>query len=282
MLPWNYGFHWNLGHIIFLGAFYTVLTVVGTTLIVACRRSRRALVEKRVEDIGWHADFHDLSPQERVCRHELTGELNSRECPNAFDCRHCQTHGRLIASQLMAGHGVPQPHEAEEEILGMLFPLDRFYHRGHAWARLEQDGTVTVGLDDLGQRLLGEPDSLELPEPGTHLSVSGTAFRVHKRDANVRVLSPVEGEVLEVGQPGVDWYLRVKTPGHAETDFRHLLRGSEVRPWLTREMERLQLTLNAENRAATLADGGTLVKDIAAAYPEANWDAVCGDMFLEP
>ena len=33
MLPWIYGFHWNLGHIIFLGAFYCVLTAVAVTLM---------------------------------------------------------------------------------------------------------------------------------------------------------------------------------------------------------------------------------------------------------
>jgi hypothetical protein len=278
MLPWIYGFHWNTGHVIFLGAFYTVLTVMATTLIVAARRSRRALAEGRAEDIGWHSDFHDLPPQDRVCRHVLTGEFQSRECPNAFDCRHCATHAKLIALR-----PVPEADAAEEEILGMTFPLDRFYHRGHTWARVEPDGTVTVGLDDLGQRLLGVPDAVDLPQPGAQLSVNGTAFRVHKRDANVRVLSPVDGEVVETATPGSDWYLRVKTPGHGEMDFRHLLRGAEVWPWLMREMERLQITLSAEvGAAATLADGGVPVKDIAAAYPEANWDAVCGEMFLEP
>jgi hypothetical protein len=278
MLPWIYGFHWNTGHIVFLGAFYTVLTVIATTLIVAARRSRQALVEHQVEDIAWHSEFHDLSPQDRVCRHVLTGEFKSRECLHAFDCRHCETHAKLIAV-----HPVPEATAAEEEILGMTFPLDRFYHRGHTWARMEPDGTVTVGLDDLGQRLLGVPDAVDLPQPGTPVSVNGTAFRVHKRDANVRVLSPVDGEVVETAAPGSDWYLRIKTPGHGEMDFRHLLRGAEVWPWLMREMERLQITLSAEvGAAATLADGGVPVKDIAAAYPEANWDAVCGEMFLEP
>jgi hypothetical protein len=278
MLPWIYGFHWNTGHIIFLGAFYTVLTVIATTLIAAARRSHRSIAEHRVEDIGWHADFHDLPPQDRVCRHVLSGELKCRECPHAFDCRQCLTHAKLIAM-----HPVPEAESAEEEILGMTFPLDRFYHRGHTWAHMEPDGTVTVGLDDLGERLLGVPDAVELPQPGARVTVNGTAFRVHKRDADVRVLSPVDGEVVETGTPGAGWYLRVKPAGTRETDFRHLLRGAEVHPWLTREMERLQLSLSAEvGTAAALADGGVPVKDIAAAYPKANWDAVCGEMFLEP
>jgi hypothetical protein len=47
-------------------------------------------------------------------------------------------------------------------------------------------------------------------------------------------------------------------------------------------MERLQLALAAPASAPTLADGGVLVPDIAASYPKADWDSVCGEMFLEP
>jgi hypothetical protein len=31
----------------------------------------------------------------------------------------------------------------------------------------------------------------------------------------------------------------------------------------------------------TLADGGTPVKDFTQAFPEKNWDAILGDVFLE-
>lgn len=277
MLPWNYGFEWNAGHIVFLAAFYTVLVVVATTVVSAMVRSRRAIRAENVDSIRWHSDFDDLPPQDRVCRHVLTGEFASRECPNAFDCRHCATHGRLIQ-----GRPVEQPDDTEAEIFGMEFPLDRFYHRGHTWVRPEIDGTVTIGLDDLGRRLTGAPDALELPLPGARLTVNGTAFRIRKREANVRILSPVEGEVVETGGPDLGWYLRVKPEASGEPAFRHLLRGTEVRPWLMREMERLQLALAAEGAAPTLADGGVPVADIAASYPRTDWDAVCGEMFLEP
>ena len=65
--------------------------------------------------------------------------------------------------------------------------------------------------------------------------------------------------------------------------MRHLLSGAEVKPWLMREMERLQLALTMEGASVpSLADGGVPVRDIAAAYPQTDWDAVCGEMFLEP
>jgi hypothetical protein len=276
MFPWNYGFHWNAGHVVFLGAFYSVLAVVAATVMAAVRRARRDLAAARVEEIGWHSDFHDLPARDRVCRHVLTGEFANRECPHAFDCRQCETHTRLIERRPL-----PMPAAPYEDLFGMAFPLDRFYHRGHAWAHPEPDGTVTIGLDELGQRLLGVPDAVDLPQPGARVEANGTAFRAHKRDAKVRVLSPVDGEVVATGGADRGWYLKVKPDVSGEPCFRHLLRGAEVMPWLMREMERLQLALSTEG-APALADGGVPVADIAACYPQTDWDAVCGEMFLEP
>jgi hypothetical protein len=276
MFPWNYGFHFSTGTIIFMGAFYTVLVVVATTVLRAVLRSRRALKANRAGHVAWHSDFHDLPSECRHCRHVLTGTFSSRECPNAFDCRKCETHAKLI-------HLRPRTHspEAMEDVFGMAFPLDRFYHRGHTWARLESDGTVTVGLDELGKRLIGTPDAVKLPQPGEHVHANGTAFHLFRRGADVNVLSPVDGEVLEHGS-GDDWYLKVRPESTGDMTFRHLLRGHEIKPWLMREMERLQLALSMEGAGATLADGGVPVDDIAAAYPDSDWDAVCGNMFLRP
>jgi hypothetical protein len=114
------------------------------------------------------------------------------------------------------------------------------------------------------------------------VEVNGTAFRVQRRGADVRVLSPLDGEVVETGGAGCDWYLRVLPSATGEAAFRHLLRGNEIRPWVMREMERLHLALSRSQESFCLPDGGAAVADIAASYPEADWDAVCGEMFLEP
>jgi glycine cleavage system H protein len=265
-----------MAHTIFLTAFYSVVAAITITVAAALVRSVLALGRGQAAGIRWQSDFHDLPAADRDCRHVLTGEFASRKCPNAFDCRRCATHARWIEQ-----HPPAAVAEPEEDVYGMSFPLDRFYHRGHTWARPEADGTVTVGLDDLGRRLLGAPDALALPAPGTRLVANGPAFRVRKRGADVRVLSPVDGDVVETAGTGRDWLLRVK-PAGGVCDSRHLLSGWEVRPWLTRELERLQLTLSPDGASPSLADGGVPVADIAAQYPGADWDAVCGEMFLEP
>jgi glycine cleavage system H protein len=274
MFPWNYGFHWSTGTIIFLGAFYTVLIVIATTVANALWRSWRDMRLQKAEAIRWSSDFHDLPRRDRACRHELSGEVKDRKCPNAFDCRICDAHPRFLAAQHAA-----DLTQLEPEIYGMPFPTDRLYHRGHTWVKPENDGTVTIGLDELGKRIVGKPDKVDLPPAGMRIHANGTAWRVERRGADVRLLSPVDGEVVATGGPDQDWYLKVK-PAGGDVDVRHLLGPAEIKPWIMRELERLQLALGAGG--ATLADGGVPVEDIAAACPGADWDAVCGRMFLEP
>ena len=274
MFPWNYGFRWGPGTAIFLGAFYTVLAIVATTVLIAAWRARRDVRKQAVEHIRWRSDFHDLTPEDKVCRHVLTGEFETRECPNAFDCRKCEMHAKILAKR------PTEPlSDADGNAFGLAFPADRYYHRGHTWAHPEADGTMTIGIDDLGRRLIGAPDRVDVPKPGVRVHANGTVFRIRKRDTAVRMPCPVDGEVVETGGPDRAWYLRVKPDA---PDVRHLLHGAEIQPWILREIERLQLALAREGATApSLADGGVLVNDVSENYPDADWEAVCGEMFLQ-
>ena len=268
-----------LSHIVFLGLFYTVLAVLSATVALSLFRAAQDFRARRAEAICWQATFPDLPARERVCRHEFTGEFPNRTCDKAFDCRECQTHAALVANR--PSDAAPLPREARQgDVFGLEFPLDRFYHRGHAWAHPQPDGTVTVGLDALGARLVAEPDAIELPAVGSHIQTNGAAWHVRKRGADVRILSPLDGEVVATSDSQNGWYLKVKPDG-GQLDARPLLRGAEIRPWIAREMERLQSALAPANQAPTMADGGVPVDDIAASYPKADWDAVCAEIFLE-
>jgi len=274
MFPWNYGFEWTAASAIFLGAFYTVIAIVAATVVRALVQARGMMAGGEAERIRWLSEFHDLPQQARVCRHALTGEVSGEACSHGFDCGNCEKHAEFVGAQPAAA-----PQNIEEEIFGMAFPLDRLYHRGHTWVRPEGDGSVTVGLDELGRRLVGVPDGVDLPKPGTRLRTNGIGWQIQKRGAAVRVLAPVDGEVVDSGGAERGGFLRVK-PFAGTFDFRHLLTAAELRPWMLREMERLQLAL-ADARAPALADGGVPVEDIPASDPATDWDAVWGEMFLE-
>lgn len=276
MFPWVYGFEWNAGYIVFLGLFFTVAVVVVSTLILAFFRTARAQRQGRIPQLAWQASFHDLTPQERACRHALTGELAGRVCPEGFDCRQCAMHASLLEKHAVQG---PSLEPVEADVFGMTVPLDRYYHRGHTWARPEADGTFTIGLDEMGRRILGQIDSSRLPAPGAQLLANSPAFTVIRRGADVRILAPIDGTVVEAAPQGHDWFIRVKPEGALNT--RHLLTGNEVKAWYLRELERLQLALSTLESAPALADGGTLVEDVSSACPPRLWPSVAGQMFLD-
>jgi hypothetical protein len=58
------------------------------------------------------------------------------------------------------------------------------------------------------------------------------------------------------------------------------LRGEEVKPWVMREMERLQYALAPEGMGSSLADGGEMVPEMWRHAPDVDWDGVWGEMFL--
>ena len=274
MFPWSPEFAWDAYHVAFFGALYTVLATVAGSLALAALRAWRDAGEGRAAAIAWHEAFEEMPPSARRCRHQLTGEAPGRTCENGFDCRHCAAHGRFEELRQRDA-----PADGAEHF-GFSLPLDRLYHRGHTWVRPEPDGTLTVGLDDLARRLVGTPERVELPAPGTRLQVNAPAGRLTARGNDVRVLSPVEGTVVEVRGEGASSTLRVEPGG--SPDLRHLLSGAEVRAWALRELERLQRALGTSELGAALADGGELVEDVGAALPRDRYDALLGEMLLEP
>ena len=282
MFPGVYGFTWDAGNIIFLGIFFTVAAVIAGTLGLAVKRAYKDHVMKKHEMIRWHQDFRDLPQRARTCRHVLTGELKQRYCPNGFDCRECDLHPQLLKNESVSGKVREKKRPAQAaSASGFRVPLDRFYHRGHTWVRLESDGMATVGLDDFAMWLFGTPEKVELPPVGTHVYVNRPGWKMYRGESAVRVLSPVDGDVVEAGGPDEGWYLRVRPLGSA-IDTSHLLHGDEVQAWIAGEMERLQASLRDVSLAPTLADGGEPVADLSVSLPGADWDGIWGEMFLEP
>ena len=54
-------------------------------------------------------------------------------------------------------------------------PADLRYAASHEWARLENDGTVFVGISDHAQEALGDVVYVELPEVGAQLAAGQEA-----------------------------------------------------------------------------------------------------------
>lgn len=83
-------------------------------------------------------------------------------------------------------------------------PSDLRYTKSHEWVRLEEDGTVTVGISDHAQELLGDLVFVELPEVGATISADEACCVVESVKAASDVYMPITGEVVDTNQLLVD------------------------------------------------------------------------------
>ena len=79
-------------------------------------------------------------------------------------------------------------------------PADLRFAESHEWARLEADGTVTVGISDHAQEALGDVVFVELAELGKVFAAGDQAGVVESVKAASDIYAPVAGEVIAVNE----------------------------------------------------------------------------------
>lgn len=85
-----------------------------------------------------------------------------------------------------------------------LIPADLKYTKSHEWVRVEADGSLTVGITEHAQELLGDLVFIELPEVGAHLEADKETCVVESVKAAADVYAPVAGTVTETNPAPVD------------------------------------------------------------------------------
>ena len=83
-------------------------------------------------------------------------------------------------------------------------PGDLKFKESHEWVRVEADGSVTVGISDHAQDLLGDIVFVELPEVGAQMSAEDEVAIVESVKAASDVYSPISGEITEVNNQLMD------------------------------------------------------------------------------
>lgn len=83
-------------------------------------------------------------------------------------------------------------------------PDDLKYAETHEWVKLEDDGTVRVGITDHAQEELGDLVYVELPELGRQLSAREACAVVESVKAASDLYSPVSGEIIAVNESVVE------------------------------------------------------------------------------
>jgi glycine cleavage system H lipoate-binding protein len=165
-------------------------------------------------------------------------------------------------------------------------PLDRLFHRGHAWARPDPGGLVTVGLDGFAAKLVGPLAAVALPQVGTAVGQGERAWRLVADDGRaIEMLSPLDGTIAEINTElastpeatqvdpyGRGWLFRLR-PQRLRANSTNLLSGATARRWMDDAVAGLQRTLSPE-LGALAQDGGVPVTGMARIIDPEHWDSL--------
>ena len=82
--------------------------------------------------------------------------------------------------------------------MSKIMPADLRYTESHEWIKIEEDGTLLVGITDHAQEALGDIVFVELPTLGKTMAVDEACAVVESVKAASDIYMPVAGEVIAV------------------------------------------------------------------------------------
>lgn len=167
----------------------------------------------------------------------------------------------------------------------MRHPDGVFLAPGHAWAALEPNGSMRVGMDDFARQMIGSVDTMDLPKVGTKVRAGEPLVRLYKGTSLANLVTPVDGEVVDVHTGlavnaaavrrdpyGEGWMVLLK-PENLSKGLANLTVAEGARTFLDGEVQRFRGFLTSyEPALAQAADGGAPVPGIAAELGPQAWD----------
>ena len=109
-------------------------------------------------------------------------------------------------------------------------PTDLKYTASHEWVKTEADGTITIGITEHAQELLGDMVFVEPPAAGRKLNAGEECAVVESVKAAADVYAPVAGEVTAANadlenapeainsEPYAAWIFKMKPDNAADLD----------------------------------------------------------------
>ena len=166
-----------------------------------------------------------------------------------------------------------------------------YYHPGHSWAMPEDKNILKVGIDDFTYKLLGKPDSLDLPQVGSRIEQGENGWKLRFDSKSINVLSPVNGEVIAVNEKVISspeligqdpysrgWLLKVEVP-KMSSNLKNLLTGKLAVAWMENTVHSLRERM-VGNLGVVMQDGGLPVTGFAKELAPDNWDEVAAEFLL--
>jgi glycine cleavage system H protein len=109
------------------------------------------------------------------------------------------------------------------------------YTKDHEWVRLEDDGTLTIGITDHAQEALGDIVFVELPLVDRDVVEGETVATVESTKAASDVFAPIGGRIAEINENIVEEPGLINRDPTGEGWFWRMTRHS-IRCWMRKRM----------------------------------------------
>ncbi len=153
-------------------------------------------------------------------------------------------------------------------------PSNIFFSNGHTWLKKNNDGLISIGIDEFGMMALGALSILNCAPIGKELKRGEMIFEGSYGNKSVKFLSPINGIVKSVNRnilgkkisnPYETWGVQIDSDNFSDNK-KMFLSGKEASNWLKKESIKLKdfiisHSLKTDLAGATMFDGGSLSND---------------------
>jgi glycine cleavage system H protein len=167
-----------------------------------------------------------------------------------------------------------QFNSSQVEINNYPIPPDIFFSKGHTWLKKNNEGLISIGIDEFASSALGMISILNCADKGEQLKRGDMIFEAAYGNTNVKFLSPINGLVKSVNSnligkrvsnPYEAWGVQIASDDL--TDNKQVFySGKEAFHWIKKESIKLKdfiisHSLKPDLAGATMFDGGSLSND---------------------
>jgi len=127
-------------------------------------------------------------------------------------------------------------------------PDELYYHKEHAWVKIESGGKVRVGMNDFYQKSAGDTTYIDLPFEGDDVEQGETCGKIQSAKWVGKFVSPISGEILEVNEeleddctlinksPYEEGWIMILQPSNLDEELKDLYHGAAIEKWINEEI----------------------------------------------
>lgn len=171
------------------------------------------------------------------------------------------------------------------------FPKDIYYHNGHAWAKVDEDNRVRIGLDDFTQQVMGDIEDIEIPSVGSQLKQGEVAWKLSQGKRKLSQLAPLGGTVVELNEKLIKdpslansspyekgWILKIQPKAFSE-EMPELMDSFQFQVHFDRLKAKLRSSFSHQSLGMVYGDGGEVIKGVGGILEERLWKILVTQLF---